>query len=514
MMTENNYRYKFSIITAVYNAEKYLDEAVESVLSQSIGFTDSVELILIDDGSTDNSGRICDTYKEKYPENIKVVHKQNGGASSARNAGIPLAGGRYVNFMDSDDKLGPDTLSAVYDYFSRVDREIDFVSVPIFFFEGKEMPHRLNYKYNSKYNLMIDLWKQYSYVQMHASSSFFRRDMLTPDFFDTSLRYAEDAKAIMSLLMKKSRYGVVPAGRYYYRFRNTMDSAINCSRQHREWYLDCMKNHIFWAIEASGRQFGFIPKFVQFNLMYGLQSYFRTEEIPENVLSPDDKEEFLRLLTDALSFIDDQIILEQKSLSKEQKDYIISIKKDSGSGICEYFNEDARFRYHDTVTHPLSSYMLKLTKLESIPDGIRINGSVKLNCRVPFPSEIFVRITSDSKVSKKICSFKETPRTVFRSLGRTLAQFTDFEAVIPLDSIRGRTKLEFCMTSNEHTIRFRNLSAEEGFPCSSDTKSFRLKKEHLILKQNEQNLILEPEAKDILLTKYRQFRNRLLSRKH
>ena len=74
MMTENNYRYKFSIITAVYNAEKYLDEAVESVLSQSIGFTDSVELILIDDGSTDNSGRICDTYKEKYPENIKVVH--------------------------------------------------------------------------------------------------------------------------------------------------------------------------------------------------------------------------------------------------------------------------------------------------------------------------------------------------------------------------------------------------------------------------------------------------------
>ena len=82
MMTENHYRYKFSIITAVYNAEKYLDEAVESILSQSIGFTDSVELILIDDGSTDNSGRICDTYKEKYPENIKVVHKQNGAGFS------------------------------------------------------------------------------------------------------------------------------------------------------------------------------------------------------------------------------------------------------------------------------------------------------------------------------------------------------------------------------------------------------------------------------------------------
>lgn len=138
MNNTSNESYRFSIITAVYNAELYLEEAIESILCQDIGFENFVELILIDDGSTDGSGAICDAYMKKFPCNIKVIHQKNGGASAARNAGIPLATGKYVNFMDSDDKLSNNTLSEVYRYFSRVDQEVDFVSVPIYFFEKKK----------------------------------------------------------------------------------------------------------------------------------------------------------------------------------------------------------------------------------------------------------------------------------------------------------------------------------------------------------------------------------------
>ena len=99
------YSFKFSVITAVYNVASYLSEAIESILCQDIGFKDSVELILVDDGSTDSSGKICDHYQALYPDNIKVLHKPNGGAASARNAGIALASGRYLNFLDGDDKL-------------------------------------------------------------------------------------------------------------------------------------------------------------------------------------------------------------------------------------------------------------------------------------------------------------------------------------------------------------------------------------------------------------------------
>ena len=132
------YSFKFSVITAVYNVASYLSEAIESILCQDIGFKDSVELILVDDGSTDSSGKICDHYQALYPDNIKVLHKPNGGAASARNAGIALASGRYLNFLDGDDKLSPGTLSAVYHFFSTVDDQISLVSVPIQFFEKKE----------------------------------------------------------------------------------------------------------------------------------------------------------------------------------------------------------------------------------------------------------------------------------------------------------------------------------------------------------------------------------------
>lgn len=91
----------FSIIIPIYNVEKYLAQCIDSVLAQS--FTD-YELILVDDGSTDNSGKICDEYQEHIPS-IKVIHKQNGGLSDARNVGTEVACADYIIYIDSDDYL-------------------------------------------------------------------------------------------------------------------------------------------------------------------------------------------------------------------------------------------------------------------------------------------------------------------------------------------------------------------------------------------------------------------------
>ena len=90
-----------SVIVPVYNAEKYIKRCIESILNQTL--TD-LELILVDDGSTDNSGIICDEYT-KFDNRVKVIHKVNGGAASARNVGISIANGDYIGFCDSDDFL-------------------------------------------------------------------------------------------------------------------------------------------------------------------------------------------------------------------------------------------------------------------------------------------------------------------------------------------------------------------------------------------------------------------------
>src|SRR5690606_27364966 len=100
---------KVSVIIPVYNAEKYLRECLDSVLAQT--FTD-FEVLLINDGSTDASGKICDEYAEK-DSRIKVFHKENGGVSSARNLGLDNAKGEWISFVDSDDTIEQETLATL-----------------------------------------------------------------------------------------------------------------------------------------------------------------------------------------------------------------------------------------------------------------------------------------------------------------------------------------------------------------------------------------------------------------
>lgn len=99
-----------SVIVPVYNVEKYLKKCVESVLAQTMK---EIEIILVDDGSTDTSRTMCDAFAEKY-EQIRVIHKDNGGLSSARNAGVKIAEGSYVGFVDSDDYIAPDMYEVLY----------------------------------------------------------------------------------------------------------------------------------------------------------------------------------------------------------------------------------------------------------------------------------------------------------------------------------------------------------------------------------------------------------------
>lgn len=100
---------KISAIVPIYNTEKYIKKCIDSLLAQTIN---DIEIILIDDGSSDNSGKICDVYAEKY-KNIRVIHQENQGVSAARNAGIKAAKGEYLGFVDSDDWVEPETYQAM-----------------------------------------------------------------------------------------------------------------------------------------------------------------------------------------------------------------------------------------------------------------------------------------------------------------------------------------------------------------------------------------------------------------
>ncbi|PRR76504.1 glycosyltransferase [Clostridium thermopalmarium] len=111
---------KISIIVPIYNVEKYINKCIDSILAQT--FTD-FELILVDDGSPDNCGKICDDYAKK-DSRIKVIHKKNGGLSSARNAGLDIARGEYIGFIDSDDYIHEEFYETLMNLIIKYDADI------------------------------------------------------------------------------------------------------------------------------------------------------------------------------------------------------------------------------------------------------------------------------------------------------------------------------------------------------------------------------------------------------
>lgn len=114
---------KISVVVPVYNTEKYIDECVASLVSQSV--FGEMEIILVDDGSPDSSPAKCDAYAEKY-ENIKVIHQNNSGVSAARNAGIGASNGKYIGFVDSDDTVTSDMFERLLATAESVDADMCF----------------------------------------------------------------------------------------------------------------------------------------------------------------------------------------------------------------------------------------------------------------------------------------------------------------------------------------------------------------------------------------------------
>lgn len=126
---------KFSVIVPCYNVERYLPKCIESLCKQSLK---DIEIILVDDGSPDNSGRICDEWAEK-DKRIQVIHKSNGGVSAARNDGLIMATGEYVIFCDSDDWMDNDALENLYNKAEETDADIVIGDVSQIY-EGKRKP--------------------------------------------------------------------------------------------------------------------------------------------------------------------------------------------------------------------------------------------------------------------------------------------------------------------------------------------------------------------------------------
>lgn len=148
---------KISIIVPIYNVEKYLNRCIKSILNQE--FKD-FELILVDDGSQDNCSKICDEYS-LIDNRVKVIHKTNGGLSSARNAGLEIAKGYYIGFVDSDDWISKDMYKVLYELCVKYDCDIAECCYKKVYDEGniKEIKSGYDIKMLSNLEVLEEMYK-------------------------------------------------------------------------------------------------------------------------------------------------------------------------------------------------------------------------------------------------------------------------------------------------------------------------------------------------------------------
>ena len=225
-----------SFVVPVYNVERYLSECVESILAQT--FRD-VEIILVDDGSTDSSGAMCDDY-QKRDARVRVVHKPNGGLSDARNAGLDVAQGDFVFFVDSDDRLREDAAELLVDAAERENADFVFFNALAFrddapdVYTSKEYVRKRGYASKSGAALARELMIFDEY-KPSACVVFFRRKFLENNRlrFKKAI-YHEDELFSYRAYISAEKVAFLPEALYYRRVREgSIMTSANLAKRFR-----------------------------------------------------------------------------------------------------------------------------------------------------------------------------------------------------------------------------------------------------------------------------------------
>lgn len=261
-------RPKVSIIIPIYNVEAYLEECVSSVLIQT--FKD-FEILLIDDGSKDSSGKLCDEISLK-DSRIRVFHKSNGGLSSARNYGMDRALGDYIIFLDSDDywiekdtlslmlkKLESENLDVVRGEYEYVDEKGNKLYTP------KLQEEALNLK-----NQIFGSYEMMTYVMNHRFFSWlfmFHKSAIGNLRFDENRKYQEDIDFAIKLFCKNYRCGYLPVQFYAYRQReNSLVSTPRISNLENSFALCDVFHEYAYKVEDK--------RLISYYLYNGIMMYY------------------------------------------------------------------------------------------------------------------------------------------------------------------------------------------------------------------------------------------------
>ncbi|HFF9664630.1 TPA: CDP-glycerol:glycerophosphate glycerophosphotransferase [Campylobacter coli] len=309
---------QYAIISAVYNVEKYLDDYFKSIINQRLDFKKNIFMILVDDGSTDNSAQIIKKYQKKYPKNIVYLYKENGGQASARNLGLKYMQENnyktpWVTFTDPDDFLDRNYFYEVDKFLAtHQDDDICMIGCNVIFYYEKQKLYKDNHPLNFKFKngeIVYNNFELKNNVHMHAASSVFNIIYLVQEFDEKLKPNFEDAKFVNEYLLENIdlKSAFLPKAKYFYRKREDGTSTLDNSYT-KEYFLTTIDIGTLSLLEC----FYFnrnIQNVCLYHIIWQIKDLINSPE-KLSFMSENEKQRYLELLDQNFSYIDTETILD------------------------------------------------------------------------------------------------------------------------------------------------------------------------------------------------------------
>lgn len=456
----------------MYNVEEYLDECIQSVINQTLSFEQNVQLILVDDGSIDQTLSIAEKYQTIYNKNIIILSKENSGVSDSRNKGLSLATGKYINFLDSDDYLSLDTLEKVDLFITDKPSNVKVVAIPIYFFGARTGGHILNYKFKS--NRVIDLSEEYENIQLSAASSFIDRDVLVDKVFRTDLIYGEDIFLLNDIFIDYPYLGVVSDCCYMYRKRFSLSSAVDSQINNTYFYVDYLKLLYKALINMHMNRLGFLNKNTQYTIVYSIQWHFFENWNLNQITQSLDRASYISDLRDIFKYIDYDVLFNTKNLYYVKKMYLYTFMNNNIDKPSIIFKDDSYYVKDKSDLYLLNKLSITVNQFKYkdgiLHIGILYDDFLGFKFAIKFDNEYFFCI-DDYEYKKRIVLDSEVLTTRFAVFKISLnnKEISDLSFVM----LDGNSKT---LVKNINFGQYSTLVNKNNYSCFSEGKLFTVKK--------------------------------------
>lgn len=308
---------QFTVVSAVYGVEKYLDDYFESLVKQNLDFKKHIHLVMVDDGSKDNSAEIIKKWQKKYPDNITYIYKENGGQASARNLGLEYVKTKWVTFIDPDDFVDENYFLNIELQIESSDDSLILIATNVVYFLEKNKIYRdmhpLKYRYLN--NNPIPIVSSYQNFQLSASASVLQYQKINQLRFNPKLNVAfEDADFINRYLFENTENNKIvflKTASYFYRKREALDSSIDTVFAKKDFYLSTLEEGCLKLLKDAQVKHERVPTYVQCAVLYHLIGYFKRYVNNQSIseyLSEEEIQHFISILRRIFNKIDENVI--------------------------------------------------------------------------------------------------------------------------------------------------------------------------------------------------------------